>query len=262
MYQNSISFAGAGRVGEALCKELFQAGFRIDIIVSETESSGKILARSCKATWSSSLNFPDSTKIIIVAVPDHKLQTVLNSIICSDQTVVAHTAGSFGLGIFPDHIKLKGVFYPLQTFSKNRKISFPDIPFLLEASDDESAAILQSLAESISGNVQFVGSDQRKILHLAAIFVNNFANHMLTLGKSIALKEDLQFEILAPLIKETIAKALEFGPENSQTGPAVRHDKNTIEKHLELLSYSTELKKIYSEMTQSIIEYYKIKDNT
>jgi len=262
MYQNSISFAGAGRVGEALCKELFHAGFRIDIIVSETETSGKSLARECKATWSSSLKFPDSTKIIIVAVPDHKLQTVLQSINCSGQTVVAHTAGSFGLEVFSEQIKLKGVFYPLQTFSKNRKISFPDIPFLLEASDDESAAILQSLAESISGNVQFVGSDQRKILHLAAIFVNNFANHMLTLGKSIALKEDLQFEILVPLIRETISKALESGPENSQTGPAVRHDKNTIEKHLELLSYSTELQRIYSEMTQSITDYYRTKDKS
>jgi predicted short-subunit dehydrogenase-like oxidoreductase (DUF2520 family) len=262
MYQNSISFAGAGKVAESLCLELFHSGYRIDIIVSETEASGKILARSCKATWSPYLKFPDSTRIIIVAVPDHKLQTVLQSINCNVETVVAHTAGSFGLGVFPDRIKLKGVLYPLQTFSKNRKISFTDIPFLLEASDDESSAVLRSLAESVSGNVQFVSSEQRKILHLAAIFVNNFTNHMLTLGKSIASKEDLEFEILAPLIKETITKAMEFGPENSQTGPAVRHDKNTIEKHLELLSYSTELQRIYSEMTQSIIDYYKIKNNT
>jgi len=257
MYQNSISFAGAGRVAEALCKELFHAGYKIDHIVSETEAGGKMLATSCKATWSSSLKFPDSTKIIIVAVPDHKLQTVLQSINCTHQTVVAHTAGSFGLEVFPGNIKLKGVFYPLQTFTKNRKISFADIPFLLEASDDESTAILRSLAESVSTNVQFMSSEQRKILHLAAIFVNNFTNHMLTLGKSVAVKEDLQFDILTPLIRETIAKAMESGPENSQTGPAVRHDKNTIEKHLELLSYSAELKRIYSEITQSIIEYYR-----
>lgn len=261
MYQNSISFAGAGRVAEALCKELFHTGYRIDCIVSETEAGGRMLARSCKATWSPVLKFPESTKIILVAVPDHKLQAVIQSINCSSQTVVAHTAGSFGLEVFPDRFKMKGVFYPLQTFSKNRKISLADVPFLLEASDDETSVILRSVAESVSGNVQFISSEQRKILHLAAIFVNNFTNHMLTLGKSVVLKEDLQFDFLAPLLRETIAKALEYGPENSQTGPAVRHDKNTIEKHLELLSYSSEMQKIYSEITHSIIEYYKIKDN-
>jgi predicted short-subunit dehydrogenase-like oxidoreductase (DUF2520 family) len=261
MYQNSISFTGAGRVGEALCKELFHQGFRIDTVVSETEANGKMLARSCKAEWSSSLSFPESTKIIIVAVPDHRLQTVLRNISCSGHTVVAHTAGSFGLEVFPDNLKMKGVFYPLQTFSKNRKINFSDLPILIEASDDESSVILRSLADSISENVRFVGADQRKTLHLAAIFVNNFANHMLTLGKSVLSREDLQFELLNPLIRETIAKAIEVGPEYSQTGPAVRHDNNTIEKHLELLSYSPELQKTYKEITQSIIEYYKYPPN-
>jgi predicted short-subunit dehydrogenase-like oxidoreductase (DUF2520 family) len=257
MYQNSISFAGAGRVADALCKELFNTGFKIDLIVSQTDAKGKKLARSCKAEWSSSLTFPDTTKIIIVAVPDHKLQSVLNNIICSDHTVVVHTAGSFGLEVFPERIKFKGVFYPLQTFSKDRKITFTDLPFLLEASDEESFEVLASLSRAIGGQVYFADSDQRRMIHLAAIFVCNFTNHMMTLGKEIAIKTDLPFEILTPLINETISKALECGPENSQTGPAVRHDKNTIEKHIELLSYSPELQGIYKDITQSIIEYYK-----
>ena len=171
--------------------------------------------------------------------------------------MVVHTAGSFGLDIFPDKIKRKGIFYPLQTFSKNRKVSFTDLPFLIEASDDESSLILQSLAESVKGKVYFVDTDQRRMLHLSAIFVNNFTNYMLTVGKEVALKAGFSFEILVPLLKETISKALDTGPENSQTGPAVRNDQNTIEKHLELLSFSPELQKIYNEMTQSIMEYYK-----
>ncbi len=256
MYQNNISFAGAGRVAEALCKELFHAGFRIDMIASETEISGKSLADSSKAVWSPTLQFPDSTKIIIVAVPDHRLISVLNTLKCRTGTLVVHTAGSFGLDIFPEHIKQKGVFYPLQTFSKNRIVSFIDLPFLLEASDEESSEILKTIAESIGGDVHFVGTEQRRMLHLAAVFVCNFTNHILTEGQEVAGNAGFTLEILEPLIKETISKALDLGPENSQTGPAVRNDKNTIEKHLELLSFSPELQRIYNEMTRSIIKYH------
>lgn len=260
MYQNNISFAGAGRVADALCKELFRYGYTIDKIVSETEVSGKSLADSCNAAWSSNLVFPDSTKVIIVAVPDHKLKSILEKLQCRPATLVAHTAGSFGLDIFPEKIKHKGIFYPLQTFSKNRMVIFSEIPFLLESSDDESSLILRNIAESINGKVHFVDTEQRRMLHLAAVFVCNFTNHMLTVGREVALKAGFPFEILAPLINETISKAMDSGPQNSQTGPAVRHDKNTIEKHLELLSFSPELQRIYNEMTLSIIEYHNNKD--
>jgi len=262
MDHNSISFAGAGRVADALCKELFRAGYTIDKIVSENEASGKPLADSCKATWSYDLSFPNSTKVIIVAVPDHRLKRVLDFINCSPETLVAHTAGSFGLEIFPEKILRRGIFYPLQTFSKGRKVSFSDLPFLLESSDDESAGILKTLAESIGSKVHFVDTEQRRMLHLAAVFVCNFTNHMLTLGREVSLKADYSFEILTPLIKETISKALDSGPENSQTGPAVRNDRNTIEKHLELLSFSSELRRIYIEITMSITEYYSRKDKS
>ncbi len=259
MYQNNISFAGAGRVADALCRELYDVGFRIDMVTSETATSGKLLAESCKAEWSSDLTFPDSSRVIIVAVPDHSLESVLDRLKCRPGTLVVHTAGSFGLNIFPEKIKKKGVFYPLQTFTKGRKVNFIDLPFLLESSDDESSEILKSITESIGGIVHFVDSEQRRMLHLAAVFVCNFTNHMLTTGKEVTLRTGFPFEILVPLIKETISKAMDLGPENSQTGPAIRHDQNTIEKHLELLSFSTDLKKIYNEMTKSIIEYYKDK---
>jgi predicted short-subunit dehydrogenase-like oxidoreductase (DUF2520 family) len=257
MIQYNISFAGAGRVAGALCRELYHAGFRIDLIVSESEKNGRLLADSCKASWSPDLIFPDSTDIIIVAVPDHRLKSVLDNIICRPETLVAHTAGSFGLNIFPENIKRKGIIYPLQTFSKERKVVFRDLPFLLESSDNESSVILDSIAGSIGGKVHFVDTEQRRMLHLAAVFVCNFTNHMLTAGKEVALKAGLSFEVLEPLVKETFLKAMETGPENSQTGPAVRNDQNTIEKHLELLSFSPELQRIYSEMTRSIIKYYK-----
>ena len=260
MYQHNISFAGAGKVAESLCRELFLAGFPIDKVVSQSEPSGKSLADACNAEWSDNLIFPESTQVIIVSVPDQRLKKVLIDIKCGPEALVAHTAGSIGLDIFPAHISHKGIFYPLQTFSKNRKVSLTGLPFLLESSDEESSVILNSLVESVSGKAYFVDSDNRRLLHLAAVFVCNFTNHMLTVGKDVVLKSGFPFEIMTPLINETISKALCLGPENSQTGPAVRHDLNTIEKHLELLSYSPEMQRIYKEMTQSIIEYYNNKD--
>jgi len=259
MIQQNISFAGAGRLASALCIMMYKAGYVIDLIVSQSESGARVLSDSCKASCSQSLNFPDSTKIIVVAVPDHQLLSVLGKINCNPQTLVVHTAGSYGLEVFPEHIKQKGVFYPLQTFTINRKVDFIDIPFLIESSDIQSSEIMENLAESIGGKAHFVQVEQRRMLHLAAVFVCNFTNHILTGGKELALRSGFSFEILVPLLKETILKAIEIGPENAQTGPAVRNDNNTIEKQLELLSFSPDLQKIYNDMTRSIMKYYNVK---
>jgi len=261
MYKDSISFAGAGRVASALCRELFRSGIHIDLVVSETESGGRSLADSCEAEWSSELHFPDSSKVIIVAVPDHKLKDVISRIKCGSDTLVAHTAGSFGLDIFPPHISRRGVFYPLQTFSKSRTVNFNGLPFLLESSGEECTEILRQLAQSLAGKVYVTDREKRRMIHLAAVFVCNFTNHMLTEGKLISEKAGVSFDIFHPLIRETIAKAIESGPENSQTGPAVRNDSNTIEKHMELLSFSPEMQKIYSDLTESIIKHYDKTDN-
>ena len=257
MVQYNISFAGAGRVAGALCNAMYGAGHNINTIVSEHEKNGRPLADSCKATWSQDLLFPDSTDIIIVAVPDHSVKSALNKIKCGPGTLVVHTAGSLSIDIFPAEIKQKGVFYPLQTFSKGRKILFKDLPFFLEASDEQSTALLTELTGSIGAKPHFADYDHRIMLHIAAIFVCNFTNHMLTIGKELASVAAFPFEVLHPLIMETYSKAVEAGPENSQTGPAIRNDKDTIEKHLELLSFSPEFRRLYFEITRSISKYYQ-----
>lgn len=244
-------------MAKALCSEMYSAGHNIGLIVSESEKSGALLADLCKARWSQNLVFSDSTNIVIVAVPDHRLKSVLDKIKCRPGTLVAHTAGSIGLDVFPEQILQKGIFYPLQTFSVERKINFKDLPFFLESSDKQSADILKNLTESIGAKAHFTDTEHRRILHLAAVFVCNFTNHMLTAGKELAIKAGFPFEVIRPLIIETYLKAMDNGPENSQTGPAIRNDQNTIETHLKLLSFSPELYKIYNEMTQSIIKYYK-----
>lgn len=256
MLHPSISFAGAGRVASALSRKMFYEGYNIELIVSLSEENGRMLAESCEASWSHELEFPISTDIIIVAVPDHRLKSILENIRCRPDAMVVHTAGSFGLEVFPGHFTAKGVFYPLQTFSRERDVDFSGIPFLLESSDSHSSAILEGVANSLGGKTFFFNAEQRKMLHLAAVFICNFANHMLTGGKQVADKAGVPFEIFFPLLQETVSKAMDIGPEKSQTGPAVRNDQNTIEKHMELLSFSPELKKMYREVTSSIIKYH------
>jgi predicted short-subunit dehydrogenase-like oxidoreductase (DUF2520 family) len=256
MFQYNISFAGAGRVAGALCREMYHAGHNIGLIVSETEKSGRLLADSCNSQWSPDLIFPDSSNIIIVCVPDHRLKSVLEKMSCGPGALVVHTAGSIGIDIFPVRFLRKGVFYPLQTFSKERKIDFNDLPFFLESSDKQSDAILEKLTESIGSKAHFSDTEHRRMLHVAAVFVCNFTNYMLTAGKDVTFKAGFPFDVLRPLIIETFSKALDNGPENSQTGPAVRNDLNTIGMHLELLSFSPGLKKIYNDLTQSIITHY------
>lgn len=252
-----ISFVGAGRVGTALCRHLYLSGYDIDVVSSSSGKSSARLADFCNASSSQELKFPVSTDIIIVAVPDSVLADVLRQISCRSDAIVAHTAGSYGLDVFPPSVNRKGVFYPVQTFSQGRNILFDKLPLIVESDDERVTLVLDEIAASIGARVFHTDAEHRRILHLAAVFVSNFTNHMLTLGKDIAGKAGFDLTILKPLIRETIEKALDAGPENSQTGPAARSDLNTIQNHIDMLTDSPDLERLYSEITGSIINYYK-----
>lgn len=256
MNQYRISFVGAGRVSGSLCHNFYNTGYIIREIASKSGENNHRLADLYNAK-PSDLKFTDPADVIIVAVPDDALEDVLKNLSFSGDILVAHTAGSLGLEVFPPHIKHRGVFYPLQTFSDDRPHDLRNVPFFLEASDDHSLKILKILAESIGGLVQLADTERRKLLHTAAVFVCNFTNHMMTAGKEVALRAGFPFGILRPLIIETVEKSFEKGPEASQTGPAIRLDRGTIRKHTDLLSFSPELRKLYVEITDSIIRYHK-----
>ena len=256
MEKYTISFLGAGRVAGIMCRELHSTGHRIEMVVSLSEKGGRTLANECQASWSDKACFPVTTDVIIVAVPDSRLKEVLGRLKCRPETIVAHTAGSIGLDLFPDRITRRGVIYPLQTFSHNRKISFNGLPVFIEASDNESAKVLADIAKSLGARLYFTDTEHRRMLHIAAVFVCNFTNHMMTRGKELAESAGYAFEVLKPLIQETLIKAFEEGPENSQTGPAVRNDKNTVKKHKELLSFDRDLRRMYMEITKSIYKYH------
>ena len=163
---------------------------------------------------------------------------------------VVHTSGTASLETLDPKNK-RGVFYPLQTFSKNKEIDFSEIPFCLETENESDYALLEAVAKSISNSVFSINSEQRKALHVSAVFVNNFTNHLYQIGQEICEEHQVPFEILKPLIQETAKKINILNPIDAQTGPAKRNDSSTIETHLEYLT-SENQKNIYKLLTQSI----------
>ncbi len=185
--------------------------------------------------------------IVIIAVSDDAITEVSSKI--DKNTLVVHTSGSVSINSLKNNGN-KGVFYPLQTFSKNRKVDFSEVPFCLEAQNETDLQFLEKLAASIGKNTYHINSSQRKSLHVAAVFVNNFVNHLYKIGNDLCDEYNVPFKILQPLIKETAAKIENLSPEEAQTGPAKRNDEKTIKNHLDLLQ--TNQQKIYKTLTESI----------
>ncbi len=187
--------------------------------------------------------------IYIIAVSDDAIYAVCEELKLSDKLVV-HCSGSLEMTALPTSIR-RGVFYPVQTFSRGRKVDFREVPICIEAENKRDLAVLKALATILSSHVYEVNSQQRSQVHLAAVFVNNFTNYLYGVGAEICRENGLPFEILQPLIQETAAKIQEVPPIAAQTGPARRGDKGTITKHLGLLQQKNH-GEIYSLLSRAI----------
>ena len=193
-------------------------------------------------------NVPNSD-VTIIAVSDDAISSVSKQLKNRDGLIV-HTSGTVAMGAI--HQQQKGVFYPLQSFTKGAVVDLSKVPFCLEATNKEDFKTLEITAKSIGEKRYQITSDQRKKLHLAAVFVNNFTNHMYQIGQDICDEHQVPFEILHSLIEETAKKITSISPKEAQTGPAKRNDVQTIESHLENLSLHQQ--KIYKIITKSIQE--------
>lgn len=257
----AISFIGAGNLAWHLAPTLDNIGYSVKEVYSRNPKNAKLLTqRLYQAEIKTTLDFSSSqSEVFIIAVADDAIQSVAQDIILPDDAILVHTSGSQPLSILAyaatPHI---GVFYPLQTFSKTKKIDFRDIPIFIETETKEAEAICLRMAMQISKDVKKIGSGERKALHVAAVFASNFANHMLTISKDLLTQNKLSFDLLKPLIFETLNKGLTIGPENSQTGPAKRGDFEILDKHMEYLQHDESLSKIYKLVSQHIIDRYEI----
>lgn len=186
--------------------------------------------------------------VYLIAVSDDAIGDVSRKIEQKNGLVV-HTSGSVAMQSLKNTGR-KGIFYLLQSFSKDKEVNFNEIPFCLEAENEEDLQLLETLAKTIGKKIYRINSEQRKRLHVAAVFVNNFTNHMYKIGADICNEHQVPFEVLLPLIQETAQKITELSPDAAQTGPAKRNDQKTIQDHLALLN--AEQQEIYKLITKSI----------
>jgi predicted short-subunit dehydrogenase-like oxidoreductase (DUF2520 family) len=252
-----IAIIGTGNVAWHLAPALENAGHTVTEISSrDIHRAEKITAQLYATASKNDLDFSESeAELFILAVSDHAIPEIADSIILPEESILVHTSGSMSLGILDySSATYTGIFYPLQTFSKSRKTDFEDVPFLLESEDPSALQKLKNLAKSLSPDHYVVKSEDRQALHIAAVFASNFTNHMLRLSQDIMARQGLDFEMLKPLIIEQISKSLEIGTKKAQTGPAVREDINTLDLHYKFLQYREQMAEIYKLISQDIID--------
>ncbi len=256
-----IVFVGAGNLATHLSQALRQAGHRIVQVYSRTSESASQLALLLGCPWTTEIEqITDQAQVYVFSVTD----TVLSSLSASLYTCLSskssstgkgadglfiHTAGSMPMDVLPS--PRRGVFYPMQTFTKNKPVDFRSIPLFIESNTD--ASLLEELARQVSSNVYQLDSSTRQYLHLAAVFACNFSNHMYDLSARILGQHNIPFSVMYPLIEETVAKVHHMDPHQAQTGPAVRYDRNVIQRHLSLLS-DERMRAIYQLISDNIHE--------
>lgn len=246
-----VTIAGSGNVAESLARAMSRAGVEVVQVFARNEARGRAVACIAGAQWCGRAENLLPTDAVIIAVSDGAVAEVAASLHVGDRTIVAHTAGSVGLEAIA--AKRRAVFYPFMTFTAGREVDWRNIPLFLEASDAATLAEMRTLAERLSDRVGEADAALRARIHLAGVFVNNFANAMFACAADVVRGAGLDFGVLEAIIAETAAKASASGnPSSVQTGPAVRGDGATLERHRAMLADNTELRDIYDKISEYI----------
>jgi predicted short-subunit dehydrogenase-like oxidoreductase (DUF2520 family) len=253
-----IGLFGTGRVATALGPALEAAGHELVFVAGRTHASVQALA--ALAPGSEALTLPLSqplppADIYLLAVPDAAVPELIAATTWPTGALVAHLAGALPVAVFTVAPQVRGgVLYPLQTFSPGRAIDWPAVPLFVEAPNAAAEAALLVLARSLSRHVALLDSAQRLRLHLGAVFASNFTNHVLGIAHQLLAEAGLDFGLLAPLVRETVDKALgaQPSPFAVQTGPAARHDAPTLAAHTAALAAYPAWQALYTQLTQSI----------
>lgn len=249
-----IVIVGAGNLATNLGEALSRCGRNVEQVFSYTEASAKALAERLNCGFTISLDeIVSGADLYIVSVKDSVLHSVLTEVVKKvGDGVVVHTAGSVPISVFGNTNVRHGVFYPMQTFSKQKVVDFNEISIFVEASDEDTCKILEAFSRELTEKVYRLDSDKRCYLHLAAVFACNFANHCFALSDKILHAHNIPFSVMLPLIKETVGKLDALSPNNAQTGPAARRDTEVMRKHAELIGDQM-TRDIYELMSKSIM---------
>jgi predicted short-subunit dehydrogenase-like oxidoreductase (DUF2520 family) len=252
-----VSIIGAGNVSYGLAAALSKH-FKLDYIFSRSPGPAIKLAKRVKAKYSKELNEVLKSDTVIIAVTDDSIVQVANAIspLNKKHKLILHTSGTVSSEVLAQCSLNYGVLYPLQTFTKGRKIDLKKVPMCILGSNGKSLKNIHFIASQLSEEVLYMSDEERQSIHLPAVMVNNFINHILYQVEKIVESSDLDIKLFYPLLQETLNKFKLDGAFNSQTGPARRRDLKTIEKHLNLLVEEADMKRIYQAITESIINTY------
>ncbi|WP_308777444.1 DUF2520 domain-containing protein [uncultured Bacteroides sp.] len=253
----NIVLIGAGNVATHFGVALEKAGYTVKQVYSRTEVSAVRLADrlACPYTVSLADVFPDAD-VYIVSVKDSALDEVLPELVKRNRDALyVHTAGSVPMDVWKGLARRYGVLYPMQTFSRERAVDFSTVPFFVEADSADDLELLEQMGQRMGGKVYEATSEQRRYLHIAAVFACNFANHMYAIAGHLLEKNGIPFEVMLPLIDETARKAHVLPPVEGQTGPAQRYDRNVMDRHLAMLADEPQLAEIYRLLSRNIHEY-------
>lgn len=260
-YNPSIVLIGAGNVATHLGKAFHEVGCRIRMVYSRTKESARILAESIGCPYTTDITSIDNeADIYIVSLKDSVLDHILPELVkCNSKALFVHTAGSVSIDIWKGLTHRYGVLYPMQTFSKQRDINFDNVHFFIEANTEEDTELLIKTASLISRHIFKASSEQRKYLHISAVFACNFANHMYSICEHLLTSHGLPFSAMLPLIDETAEKVHHLSPVSAQTGPAQRDDHNIMNNHLSLLKDEPEITELYLRISENIHNYQRNK---
>ena len=249
----NIILLGSGNVATHLGIALKNSNYNILQVYSKSIENAKLLSKKLDAHFTNDLSKLKSADLIIVSIKDDAISRVLSQI---KNTAVVHTSGSIGLNVFEEKFSNHGVFYPLQTFNKDVNINVSEIPFCIEGNSLEFEKQLIKIAKALSNNVVKMNSQQRKQLHIAAVFACNFSNHMYSIADDLLAKKNIDFKILLPLIRKTNANLENNRPKEVQTGPAKRKDTAIIQEHIATIK-ENEIKELYHRISDNIIKYHE-----
>ena len=249
----NIILVGSGNVATYLGIALQNCNYNIVQVYSRSIENAKKLAQKLNTDFTNNLTQLKSADLMILSVNDDAISTILSKL---KNTAIVHTSGSVGIDVFESNFSDFGVFYPLQTFNKDIELTISEIPFCIEGNSKAFENELIALAKKLSSNVIKMNSTQRKQLHIAAVFACNFSNHMYSIADNLLTEKDIDFRILLPLIKQTIAKLNTNKPKVVQTGPAKRKDIKIIQEHINLIQQE-DIKELYQKISNSIIKTHE-----
>jgi len=249
-----VVIIGAGNVASVFGRLISAANHEIIQVYSRSISSAQSLGKEFGCSFVDNLEAVDLTAdIYILAITDNALQNIQDSLFLGDKLVV-HTAGSVSKKVLSNISSQYGVMYPLQSLRKDQSADQSIIPLLIDANKESVLSIIEQFAFTLSSVVSIVGDDKRLCLHLAAVIVNNFTNHLYTLTAEYCKNEEVDFKMLQPIIEQTALRLRANLPADLQTGPAIRNDQSTLDKHIQALSNHPELKTIYLTFTESLLK--------